>query len=182
MQSLFPSLEKIGDLICVYADGLFKVQESFEQNCICSQLKWAQHPRVNWFKMSRPARCTRNNVTFISFIFIERIGQDCRCDLGLRVFCPHVSLTPLMPGLPLLSGPSCLYLPFPSSSDVRPHSMGCTEGAEDNRKQPPSRAVFDICPATYLFGLTFKLWPYSTNHLQRLPPCHLCNNTAYNSI
>lgn len=125
--------------------------------------------------------CTRNDVTSISFIFIERIGQDCRGDLGLRVFCLHLSLTPVMPGLPLLSGPSCLYLPFPSSSDVSPHSMGCAEGAEDNRKQPPSRAVFDICPATYLFGLTFKLWPYLTNHLQLLPPCHLCNNTAYNS-
>lgn len=131
--------------------------------------------------MSQPASCTHNNVKFNSLIFIERIGQDCRCDLGLRVFCLHVSLPPVMPGLPLLSDPSCLYLPFPSSSDVSPHSMGCTEGPEDNRKQPPSRTVFDICPATYLFGLTFKLWLFLTNHLQRLLPCHLCNNTAYNS-
>lgn len=126
---------------------------------------------MNGFKMSQRALCTRNNLTFVSYIFVERIGHDCRCDLGL--FCLHVSLPPLMPGLPLLSDPSCLYLPFPSSSDVSPHSNGCTEGAEDNRKQPPSRAVFDICPATYLFGLTFKLRPYSTNHLR--------NNRAHNS-
>lgn len=31
MQSLFPILEKKGDWFCVHADGLFNVQESFEQ-------------------------------------------------------------------------------------------------------------------------------------------------------
>lgn len=61
--------KKIRDLICVHADGLFKVQESFEQNCICSQLNWAHHPWVNCFKMSQPVSCTRNNVTFSFFYF-----------------------------------------------------------------------------------------------------------------
>lgn len=142
---------KVRDFICFHAGELFKVRLYLFLTKLSLSASWK--------------------------LCLEGIDQECRWDLGLRVSCLHVSLTPLMPDLPLLLDPSCLYLPFPSSSDVSPHSMGCTEGAEDNRKQSPSRTVFDICPTTYLFGLTFKLRPYLTNHLQRLSSCHLCNNT-----